>query len=136
MTLPLGLLIRDRRIAAGFSVRALATAIGVTAVELGEVERGVHTLLLGFYGRSLVDALRNVTLEELEEAQAVEMEPEEAPAPQPALRWRREPPTVPGLYVAACDGVVFAIRAPEDGLLEFAGRWRWLGPLPEPEPAE
>lgn len=70
-----GRLIRDRRIAAGLSVRSLATAIGVSAVGLGEVERGKSTLLLGFHGEALVDALGNVTLGELAAAQAMEDDP-------------------------------------------------------------
>lgn len=52
----------------------------------------------------------------------------------PALRWTTVPPTVPGLYVAERDGVVVAMHVPENEFAGFAGsRWRWLGPISEPE---
>lgn len=66
----------------------------------------------------------------------------------PALRWRSEPPDVPGLWLrheqhtwrpclVVCDDVASANwRSPDYIQWSHDRNWRWLGPLPEPEERE
>lgn len=62
----------------------------------------------------------------------------------PALRWRREPPDVPGWWwlVSRADSTPrvahYAQRDCDDlaACGDSSSGWRWAGPIPEPEEAE
>jgi transcriptional regulator with XRE-family HTH domain len=63
---PFGIFIRDRRIAAGLSLREVARGMGITAVYLGEVERGVRGPFVRDRWVDLARLVPGVTLAELE----------------------------------------------------------------------
>lgn len=65
-----GKLLRAKRMAAGLSLRQVATAVGVSHVFLGEVERGVRSSLKADHWPGLLAAVPGLTPEELERAAA------------------------------------------------------------------
>lgn len=61
-----GAFVRDRRIAAGISLRKAADALGVSHVYLGEVERGVRAILPRERWADLIRTIPAITTEDLE----------------------------------------------------------------------
>lgn len=61
-----GAFIRDKRIAAGLSLREVARGMGITAVYLGEVERGVRGPFVRERWSDLVRLIPGVTLGDLD----------------------------------------------------------------------
>ncbi|MDW8248088.1 MAG: helix-turn-helix domain-containing protein [Myxococcales bacterium] len=61
-----GMFIRNQRIAAGLSLREVARGMGITAVYLGEVERGVRGPFVRERWMDLVRLIPGVTLDALE----------------------------------------------------------------------
>src|SRR5262249_24325477 len=67
---PFGRYLRKHRLDAGLSLRDVSTALGVSHVYVGEVERGVRALVSKERWPALVAATRGVTEKGLEEAAA------------------------------------------------------------------
>ena len=63
---PFAIYIRDKRVEAEMSLRGLAKKLGVSHVYLGKVERGLHPILPKKHWPKLLEALSNVSLEDLE----------------------------------------------------------------------
>jgi transcriptional regulator with XRE-family HTH domain len=63
---PFGTFLRDRRIAAGLSLREVARGMGITAVYLGEVERGVRGPFVRDRWVDLARLIPGVTMGDLE----------------------------------------------------------------------
>ena len=62
---PFGVYLRERRTAAKKSLRVVATALGITHVYLGEVERGRRRILPEKYWKDLAKIVPGVTVSEL-----------------------------------------------------------------------
>lgn len=72
MSLPrFGIYLRDKRVAAGLSLRHVADQLGITHVYLGEVERGVRGPLKRKHWDKLIKVIPGVTQENLERVEAV-----------------------------------------------------------------
>jgi transcriptional regulator with XRE-family HTH domain len=67
---PYGTLVRERRVAAGKSLREVAASIGVSHAYLADVEIGAHGPLDTSYEPALVKCLKNLTRAELADARA------------------------------------------------------------------
>ncbi|MGO9454597.1 MAG: helix-turn-helix domain-containing protein [Candidatus Binataceae bacterium] len=78
-----GRYVRQQRVAAGRSLREVASALGISHVYLGEVERGVRGPLRPEHWSALLKAVPGLTREELERQAAasrpVEMDIADAP---------------------------------------------------------
>lgn len=61
-----GAYLRQKRIAAGRSLREVAEAVGISHVYLGEVERGVRGPLKPEHWNALIECVPGLTREELE----------------------------------------------------------------------
>lgn len=83
MTNEFGEYVRKRRLAAGVSLRTAALRVGVSAVYLGEVERGVRSGMPEKHWPHLVTSISGITMEGLERAsvqvRGVQLSLEDAP---------------------------------------------------------
>lgn len=68
---PFGEYLREARTASGKSLRAVADALTISHVYLGEVERGRRRLLPEKYWEKLAEVIPNVSVPELSELAAV-----------------------------------------------------------------